>query len=269
MKFHLKILFLLAPSLLSVLPATATSVVCIRSADSIVIAADSMLAVKGGDNAGKPRSECKIVQAGGMFFSMTGFVKDPARPYDAVRIVSEALKRDEDFAGSASSVAEAVKEGLRDEVAKLRAEAPELYEKFIKVEKGTLLEILLAGFEEGTPKMTLLGFKQVSSPSGELAITVERVACPGSCDPQGVNAFFLGDRRAIDNYLKSGKADWRSPEKSAKLLVELVIDAHTPNVGPPVDVLRIDKEGARWIERKAECPDITEQKTLSHTDLTD
>jgi hypothetical protein len=269
MNFHLKTLCLLFLLLIPVAPASATSIVCIRTADAIAIAADSELAVKGGDNPGKPCRERKIIQERGVFFSMTGFVKDPARPYDAVRIVSEALKRDEDFAGSASSVAEAVKEGLRDEVAKLRAEAPGLYEKFISAERGTLVEILLACFEEGTPKMALLGFKQVSSPSGELAITVERVACPGNCNPQGVNAFFLGDRRPIDAFLKSGKADWRSPEKAAKTLVDAVIDARTPNVGPPVDVLRIDKEGARWIERKTECPDITEQKTLSHTDLTD
>lgn len=268
MNFHLKTLCLLALSIIPAAPVFATSIVCLRSPDSVVIAADSLMTVKGGDQQAKSVRECKISQVGGGFFSMTGFVKDPARPYDAARIVAEALKRDKDFAGSAASVAAAVKEGLKDEVAKLRAEAPELYEKFIIGQKGTLLKVLLAGFEEGTPMTVLLSFRQVSS-AGEPAITVERDACPGNCDPQGIYAFFLGDRRPIDAYLKSGKADWRSPEKSAKTLVEAVIAAHTPDVGPPVDVLRIDREGARWIERKEECPDITEQKSLSHTDLTD
>jgi hypothetical protein len=65
--------------------------------------------------------------------------------------------------------------------------------------------------------------------------------------------FVLGDRRPVDAYLRSGKAEWGSPENAAKSLVEAVIAAGTPDVGPPVDVLRIDENGARWIKRKEEC----------------
>ncbi len=241
--------------LASVLPASATSVVCIRSPDAVIFAADSMLAVRGADNPGKPRKECKIIQAGRLFFSMTGFVMDPARRYDAARIVAEATKGTADFAGATAAIAAAVKAGLKDEVIELRAEAPDLYDRFIKGQSRTL-RVLLAGYEEGTPRTVLLGFSQTVSQSGELAVGVEQEACPGECDPKGLTMLVLGDRRPVDVYLKSGKADWRSPEKAAEILVEQVIAAHTPDVGPPVDVLRIDKEGARWIEKKAECPDF-------------
>lgn len=250
--------FYLSASLASVLPASATSVVCIRTPDSIVIAADSMLAVRGADNSGKPCRECKIIQAGGIFFSMTGFVKDPVRPYDAVKIIGEMLKGLAPRRDPVNSVAEAVTAGLKDELRRLKGEAPELYNRYMRYQKGTLLKVLLAGFEKDTPMTVLLGFRQAISPYGEITITAEREACPGNCDPARSNVFILGDRRPIDSYLKKNeKVDFKSTENAAKFLVDLVIAAHMPDVGPPVDVLRIDANGARWIERKEECPKIT------------
>ncbi|MGD0586321.1 MAG: hypothetical protein ABSA86_11200 [Oryzomonas sp.] len=258
MKSHLRTLSLLALSLLSALPASATSVVCIRTADSIVIAADSRLAIRGADNPGKERKECKIIQAGGMFFSMTGFIKDPARPYDAAHIVAEALERPAAPLTREGAVTATVAAGLRDELAQLRAEAPELYNRYMRDQKGTLLKVLLAGFEGDTPQAVLFGFRHSVTPLGEITVTTERESCPGNCDPQGAYIFIMGERRPIDAYLKNNKADLATLDTFAKSLVELVIDAHTPDVGPPVDVLRIDRDGAGWIEKKAECPDIVE-----------
>ncbi len=92
MKLKLGALILISRFLASAHPVSATSVVCIRTPSSVVIAADSKLAIRGGDIKGRAARECKIIKAGPMYFSMTGFVKDPARPYDAVSIVGEALK---------------------------------------------------------------------------------------------------------------------------------------------------------------------------------
>ncbi|HEX9022649.1 MAG TPA: hypothetical protein VF799_02305 [Geobacteraceae bacterium] len=242
--------------LTAAIPASATSVVCIRTPEAIAVAADSRLASRGDDSQKKVEKDCKIVQAGDSFFSMTGFVKDPLRPYDAVRIVREALLRNVPPHGPEAALTGAIETALREELQRLRAEAPDLYLRFIKGQTGTLLKVLLAGFEGGTPKMVLLGFRERVSPAGEINIAVERESCPGTCDPRGVNALVLGDRRPIDSFLRGGKIDFRTPEKAASFMVQLVIDANTPDVGPPVDVLRIDGGGARWIEKKEECPEI-------------
>jgi hypothetical protein len=249
-------------------PVFATSVVCIRSPDTIAIAADSVLAAKWGSSPGKAHRECKIIDAGGMFFSMTGFVKDPARNYDAARIVRFSLDRLTPPRDPATVVTKEVIKDLAEELRKLKLEVPQLYQK-LTGQKGALLKVLLAVFDGGMPRVVQLGFNQAVSSMGEITVTVEQESCPGECDPGRINMFVLGDRRPIDAYLESGKADWKSPEKAAKTMVEKVIAAGTPDVGPPVDVLRIDGDGARWIERKEECPEITDEKIMLHTDLTD
>ncbi|HTP64327.1 MAG TPA: hypothetical protein VMJ66_02970 [Geobacteraceae bacterium] len=246
----------LAALVLASLPAHATSVVCIRFPDSMGIAADSRFTVRGGAvRNDKPPGECKIIRAGKLLFSMTGFVKDPARSYDAGQSVTRALEGSENFQVATAAVTDMVTLALKKEVVRLRAEEPKLYEHFIETERGSLLEVLLVGFEEGTPKGALLGFKTASSSAGDLNVAVDRVTCPGNCDQRGVTMFVLGDRRPIDAFLKSGKASFqgKGPEEIAKQLVDIVIAAHTPDVGPPVDVLRMDKDGATWIDRKEEC----------------
>lgn len=233
--------------------ADATSIVCLRSPDSIVIAADSMLTVRNGNSTSARATECKILGFGRVFFSLSGFYKDPARGYDVVQTVDNAIEAQASFRDTAASVSRAVAESLQAELVRLRSEAPAAFNE-MKSRGGSLLNLLLTGFENGTPQVVLLKFRQESAASEAVALSVERSACPGDCNAQHIKAFYLTDTRAIDAYLKKGPAvDWSAPEKAAPFLVQLVIEAGTPGVAPPIDVLRIDRSGASWIERKEQC----------------
>ena len=61
----------------------------------------------------------------------------------------------------------------------------------------------------------------------------DRISCPGDCGAQGQMAYFLTDTRPIVEYLIKEKLAGRSPEETAKLLVRLVLDAHTPDTALP------------------------------------
>jgi hypothetical protein len=237
--------------------AIATSIVCIRSPESIVIAADSMLTVRNGDKTGAAKSECKIRQAGGTFFTLSGLYKDPVRGFDVIRIINDSLDDKISLPEGAEVVSARVSADLLVELNRLKSESPDDYNT-IKMRGGAVTSILLTGFEKGTAEVVLLKFKPTVAPGGETVIKAERNSCPGDCNPGNIQAFYLTDMKAIDDYLKKGnKIDWQNPEKAAKFQVGLVIDAHTPGVAPPVDLLRIDRDGALWIERKPECPEIT------------
>ena len=43
-------------------------------------------------------------------------------------------------------------------------------------------------------------------------------------------------------------------------LIELEIAAEPAHTGGPIDILRITKDGAEWIQRKQECPDIDKMR---------
>ena len=237
--------------------ANATSIICIRSPESIVIAADSMLTVKNGEKTGAVQSECKIRQAGDSFFTLSGLYKDPVREFDVIRIINDSLNINKKLSQGADAVAARVSADLLVEINRLKSESSDDYNT-IKTRGGVLTSILLAGFENGKAEVIFLKFKPAVAATGETVIKIERNSCPGDCNPENVQAFYLTDMKAIDDYLKKGgKIDWLAPEKAAKFLVGLVIDAHTPGVAPPIDLLRIDGNGPLWIERKPECPEIS------------
>ncbi len=237
----------------------ATSIVAIRAPDSVVIAADSLLTIRNDTGKDTTKSECKIFQSGRIFFSFAGFYKDPGRGFDIVSIVSDTLGRGESFGVAADKAAMAVVNGMKDEVGKLRNEAPALYKKYFEAKTGPLLQILFATYEDGVPRVTVYDIKKTVAPSTDIVLSYDRKSCPGDCNVQDTVAYFMTDMRPIEEYMKREKLMSMPPEKTARFLVDLVIKARTPDTGPPVDVLRIDGNGAAWVEHKAECPDISRQ----------
>jgi hypothetical protein len=238
--------------------SSATSIVCLRSPDSVVIAADSMTTIRTKDATTAGATECKILRAGRFFFTLSGFYRDPARNYDAIRSVRGALGGELPFGESADLVVSELTRTLTAELKTLQSEAPAAF-RGMKERGGTLLNILLAGNQNGIAQVSLMKFQLQIPASGAVTLAVERSACPGDCNPQNVKAFYLSDTRPIEVYLGQGhQVDWRSPEKTARFLVDLVIAAGTPGVASPIDVLRIDKAGAHWIERKELCPELPE-----------
>jgi len=234
----------------------ATSIVCIRSPEAVVIAADSMLTVRSGDKERAAATECKIRQSGTNFFALSGLYKDPARGFDVIDSIRDALRDRHSLREGADAIAAKIANDLLVELARLKTESPEDY-TFIKRRGRDLTSILLTGFEQGMAEAILLKFKPVVSEAGEMTLETERTACPGDCNPRNTQAFYLTDMKGINDYLGRGnKIDWQAPDKAAKLLVGLTIDAHTPGVAPPIDVLRIDANGPRWIAHKPECPEI-------------
>lgn len=237
----------------------ATSIVAIRSPDSVVIAADSLLTMHNGAGKDSTRSECKIFQCGNIFYSFSGFYKEPARGFDIVSIISDTLGQGESFSIAADMAAMAVADGMKDEVRKLRKESPVLYDKYFEAKTGPLLQILFATYEDGVPKVTVYDIKKTAGPYADIELSYDRKSCPGDCNDKGTVAYFLTNMRPIEDYMKKEQLKSMPPEKTARFFVDLVIKAHTPDTGPPVDVLRIDGNGAAWVEHKAGCPDIVKQ----------
>jgi len=237
----------------------ATSIVAIRSPDSVVIAADSLLTIKNGKGQDTTRSECKIFRSGRIFFSFTGFYKEPGSGFDIVSIVSDSLKQGESFGVTVDKAAMAVVLGMKDEVRRIRKETPALYEKYFAARTGAILQILFASYENGVPMVAVYDIKKTAGPYADIEMSYDRNSCPGNCNVKDTGAYFLTDMRPIEEYLKREKLKSMPTEKTARFLVDLVIKARTPDTGPPVDVLRIDGKGAAWVEHKAECPDISTQ----------
>jgi hypothetical protein len=105
-------------------------------------------------------------------------------------------------------------------------------------------------------------FKLIISPSGSLSFEIGRFACPGDCQASFVT-IFEGQTEAIRKYLQENEyfLYYTDPTTVVRNLVELEVSKDPSFVGPPIDILRLTRGGAEWIQRKSLCTDIQNNST--------
>jgi len=235
--------------------AGATAIVAVRTPEAIGIAADSLVTVKGSSKPLTGQTECKIGEEGDVIFALAGLAADPDRSFDLRRVIRSALA--DGGPTAADRVASATSTALKTELTELRDKPPALFDRFIAGRSGPLARVLLAAFSGETPWIEVFTFTG-GNRDGQTSVEVLRQRCPGACNPEKVIAVYLADGSPIEQALRSEKLAQERPEQAAGLLVKRVIEAGTPGVGPPVDVVRIDRDGISWIARKPSCCDDPE-----------
>jgi len=232
--------------------ADASTIVGIRTPEQVVIAADSMGTARGY-RIETTRTVCKIFTVKDTAFAIGGFVKDPAWNFDAENLTAESLRRQNRLTETANELTARLTGMLGSYLERLKPGNPFLYAKLLEGEDGIITSILLTAFEGDQPVAIGMGFRASEEPGGRVRITATRITCPGDCT-NGVMYFFLGERRPIDRYIAEHGKDRLVPASSgAPFMVQLVIDGGSKGVGPPIDVIVIDRQGVSWPARKEGC----------------
>jgi proteasome subunit B (beta)-like protein len=233
--------------LVASVPVLATTMVAIRTPDTVVLAADSRGTFAGGRET--TRNVCKIYRVSDRFFAVAGLSEDPGRGFSAVTIVSRAIQGSDGVMNAVINAAEAMKDPLKIELTRLAAEDKGLLERSL----GKLPSVVVIGAEKGLPAAAGFHFEIQGNNRWPAELNLRTLRCPGDCQ-NGVYTFFLGERSAIDRYVADyGRALAMSPEDGAQFLVKLEIEAGTPGVGGPVDAVRVSSSGAEWLSVKPEC----------------
>ncbi len=232
--------------------AHATTIAGIRTPEQVAIAADSLGTARANRiETNKPA--CKIFSVNDTAFAVSGMTKAQPGDFDAVELIAGILGRRDTLSESADDIADRLTSMLVSYLGQLKQTNPSLYAKSLEGEYGDITSILLAAYEGGRPVAIGMSFRGSEDPGGQIRIAANRVSCPGDC-PNGVMYFLLGERGPIDRYIaEHGKDRLLPAESGAPFLVQLVIDAGSKRVGPPVDVLVVDKHGVSWTARKEGC----------------
>jgi len=232
--------------------AHATTIVGIRTPEQVVIAADSLATVRGY-RIESTQPVCKIFTVKGTAFAIAGFVKDPVWNFDAEHLTADSLQRQNRLTDNANDLEERLTASLGSYLERLKKGNPYLYGKVLEGQDGNITSILLTAYEGDQPVAIGMSFRGSEETGGRVRITGTRVACPGDC-PDGVMYFFLGERHPIERYISEHGRDRLLPASSgAPFSVQLVIDGGSKQVGPPIDVIVIDRQGVSWPARKEGC----------------
>jgi len=233
--------------------ARATTIVVARTANEIVIGADS----KVTDTYGKELSSqvCKIQQVGNLFIAFEGLLRDKATGFSVPEIAGRALrlKPDATAAEKVNILTGFLTTELFVELNRVRRDSAD--EFHTKLEGQTFLRIVIAGFEGNQPVVFVRQFRTAFVSSG-IGVTVIPDDCLADCKGEVVTRF-LGETDAIEGLPEDNPGFWKDGlVAGVRRLLETEIEARSEYVGPPIDLLQINAQGARWIQKKPECPDL-------------
>ncbi|MDQ5847309.1 MAG: hypothetical protein M3539_18650 [Acidobacteriota bacterium] len=239
--------------LASINSTRATTIVVARTSTEIVIGADS----KVTDSYGKALNSetCKIQQVGNLFIAFEGLLRDKKTGFVVADIARRALqlKFDGTAAERVSILTGFLTTALVNELIQVKRNSPDEFQK--KLEGRTFLRVVVAGFEKNKPVVFVRNFR-MALVAGKMAVTVIPDDCLDDCQGDVVTRF-LGETAAIDGLPEETPGFWtEGVVAGVRRLLEVEIMARSEYVGPPIDILRIDAKGAKWVQKKAQCPAI-------------
>lgn len=255
MRNPLPTLALLVVCLWGAAPAQATTIVVARTASEIVIGADSKVTDTFGNDLS--RRACKIRQVGNLFVRSrdSRSIARQVSAFDRFRL------RHSNY-GPAASATEKISilmgylvSGLLAELPYLKSHEPEAY--FKKIEGGLLfLRVIVAGFENGRPLVFVRSFRALQYNPGQIGVAVIPDDCLENCQGPVVTRY-LGESDAIEGLPEETPNFWKAGlSVGVRTLIETEIAARSEYVGPPIDIVRINQNGAQWIQKKPECNDL-------------
>jgi hypothetical protein len=227
-----------------------TVIAALRTKNKIVVAADSGF-IKEGE---KPGTElvCKIRQIGNVFVSVHGLLEYRLTGFEIWDVISLSVRDHGGIAAKAKAFESSVKDPLTRALDQIRLSNPNDYvQQFLT--KPAALGVIFFGVDSDTLVLNYRGFKVALG-----GLEIIRIDCPGGSCPDGNFSYILvGDNKEENEEFK--RINFSGPFEEnlvdiARKYVQIAIDKNNVKYKAPIDIISIDKSGARWIQKKAECP---------------
>jgi len=228
-----------------------TAVAAIRTPSEIVVAADSKEV--NGDGSANTNLVCKIRQIGDMFFTVNAMNSQSATGFDAFQIIEGAARAKGTLDQILTRSIDALRTPLENAVNYVRTNNPSEFEK--NFTKHDALGVMIFGVENGDIVLCSVTFAANGSPEKPVSISIVRYCCPGP-DCHGGNALSLvgPNETATFEFQKANPEYWKADLVAlSRSFVESQIKADPADCGPPIDIVRLTKNGPEWIARKKEC----------------
>lgn len=227
-----------------------TALAALRDKDEVAIAADSRVLDRLGMRL---PDACKLHVVGDTVIGLNGLSEDSESGFDALKITMAALTPRADLSATVDRVANAVRGPLTRAVQRILEDdalmlaAPDL--------RSNPAGVTLARFERGTPRLGYVRWLTKSDGQGGVRIASETLLCPGTC-PTGIGAVLVSpDAGATAMFDVQNPQYWKHPlGPQAVGFVQHQFSDLYPNVGPPVDAIRIADGKITWLARKDGCP---------------
>jgi hypothetical protein len=229
-----------------------TAIFAIRTPDEIAVAADSREI--GARGLPVPTRVCKIRQIDkNIFITAYGLYEETQSDYNLWKIIQQAGKGFNTVSSMADSFESYLRSPLEKALKQIRMTSPEFYKE--KCIKRLPLGVIFFGLED-----EILVFRHrkvtIDDPASDhIWVNFLREDCPGSGCRDGNMAVAVAEERETESFSQSKKSlDLRSGVVDlARNFVMEVISKDPIKYASPIDIIYLNKDGANWIQKKAEC----------------
>src|SRR6266496_456925 len=229
------ILWLALPLLIS----AQTSIVAVRSDSEIVVGADSL---DRWGNKQAPKSGCKIMRFGDHFFAFAGIsLKDG---FDIPRMVESAFRSSTTIKGAADVFTGKAEPVLPSVLKRIEHDFPDAFREM--KERTEIVSVIFFGFEGGVAHLHDREFVSLDKMTTARLVSYDY-------ETSGLpNLLMLGANDFIVKFTDMNPDYWTTVKltEATRYLVAMEVVDQPRFVGPPVDVLRVTKDGACWVEPK-------------------
>jgi hypothetical protein len=248
----------------------ATTIAYTWTADELTVAADSMLS---DDTCHSLGSVCKIKQVGNIFAALSARrirpMDDPNPWFDGHAVIDSVLRQGKPMRESIADLEVAMTKALTKAVDELKNAGtipPRDTQKWLSDKLN--VAVILFGVEKSVIRLSERAFEARVVSTGNIEIhmltqPLNYFDCPGpTCKWWDAIGYF----NAIEDRLKEDVSFLKTiaPADLPRYLVQIEIDSPRDRctVGGPINVLRIDRNGAKW-KKHPSCPEIQEPESQS------
>jgi len=252
-KLQFSLFFLLILQIAPFRPAAATTIAVLKTQSEIVAGADSMGVYITGERR-ISNSFCKIHQVHDFFIASAGLYDTRAgQRLNIKELVTRVARKNDSFTVAANRSSGAIADALSRAVSDAR-EDDGLYNILVH---GNVVTYFF-GFEEGKPAAYAHRFSVVTPPEHSKAARIDGAhdGCGPRCLPADGHPYLMHTRsQAMDDFRFNNRGLFENdPVAVVRSMILADIAANKDRSGPPVDILRIDKNGPKWIDKKPNCP---------------
>ena len=225
-----------------------TAIAAIVNHAELVIAADSRVV----NSADQPLEDtCKIHLVHGTVIAGHGLATDKATGYDLFALAANAARHAVSLQEAATEIARAGTKPVEAVLTSLRAGQPDVFaRKAADISPG----VILARWEGDRPALGYIQFVPTIE-SQRISVHPEVHLCPGPDCLAGQAGVFVAPVFVETEAFKSRHPHYAMGNivDTARQFVQQQIDRRRPSVGPPIDIIRLKRGHAEWIQQKVSC----------------
>jgi len=229
-----------------------TTMVAVRTPTDIYLGVDSKVTGVRPDGTVYYEAKCKIGQVGKIFFAGIGPYEYAPTGLNIRLLLIQAQRSGASVVQTVERFTALYADALTRTSRIAQQESPVVYQNYFL---DRYVYVYFFTVENETPKYFERIFS-IQSASGPVTVATEQLDCPPGCP--GSEPTILGIGYAdVMKALSSNALKTRPPVQVISEVIEASIREDPDHKsGGPIDILHLSKDGARWVQKKKECPEI-------------